>query len=289
MLNAHGSLEHKEHKEREFEFSPRDFDRVRKLIHARAGISLNETKENMVYSRLARRLRTLRRHDFGGYLDWLEQTPDAVEWQEFVNALTTNLTSFFREGHHFPVLADLLRARRNQSELSIWCSACSTGEEAYSIAMTAYDALPGTASRVRILASDIDTNVLDHARAGEYELERIERLDPGVKHRHFLRGKGAHEGRVRVRPELRAMLSFQRVNLLDARWPVQGPFDAIFCRNVMIYFDKPTQLRILEKFCPLLKPGGLIFVGHSENFYHARDLVVLRGKTVYQRANDAIR
>ena len=285
MLNASGV----ESKEREFVFSPSDFERVRKLIHARAGISLNETKENMVYSRLARRLRLLRRNDFGGYLDWLEKTPEAAEWQEFVNALTTNLTSFFREGHHFPMLAEHLRGRRNQSEMAIWCSACSTGEEAYSIAMTAYDALPGMAGRVRILASDIDTNVLDHARAGVYEQERIERLDESIKHRHFLRGRGAHEGRVRVRPELQAMLNFQRVNLLDARWQVQGPFDAIFCRNVMIYFDKPTQLRILEKFCPLLKPGGLIFVGHSENFYHARDLVVLRGKTVYQRASDAIR
>lgn len=288
MLNARG-LENPEHKEREFEFSPRDFERVRKLIHARAGISLNETKENMVYSRLARRLRLLRRSDFGGYLDWLEKTPESAEWQEFVNALTTNLTSFFREGHHFPALAEHLRARRTQPELSIWCSACSTGEEAYSIAMTVYDALPGMASRVRILASDIDTNVLDHARKGEYDADRIERLDPGIKHRHFLRGRGTREGQVRVRPELQAMLSFQRVNLLDARWMVQGPFDAIFCRNVMIYFDKQTQLSILAKFCPLLKPGGLIFVGHSENFYHARDLVVLRGKTVYQRAADAIR
>jgi chemotaxis protein methyltransferase CheR len=275
------------HSDREFEFLSRDFERVRKMIHARAGISLNDTKENMVYSRLARRLRLLRRDDFGEYLDWLEQTPDAVEWQEFVNALTTNLTSFFREGHHFPMLAELLRARRNQPELSIWCSACSTGEEAYSIAMTAYDALPGASGRVRVLASDIDTNVLDTARAGVYGTERIERLDAGLKHRHFLCGRGDQEGHVRVKPELQAMLSFQRVNLLDIRWDVKGPFDAIFCRNVMIYFDKPTQLQILQRFSPLLKPGGLLFVGHSENFHHARELFVLRGKTVYQRASDA--
>ncbi|HKO86882.1 MAG TPA: CheR family methyltransferase [Burkholderiales bacterium] len=272
--------------EREFEFAARDFQRVRKLIYSRAGISLNDTKENMVYSRLARRLRVLRRNDFGAYLDWLESTPDAVEWQEFVNALTTNLTSFFREEHHFPLLADLLRRRRHQPELAIWCSACSTGEEAYSIAMTAYDALPGMASRVRILASDIDTNVLDTARKGVYDEERIERLEAGLKRRHFLRGRGVHDGRVRVKPELQQMLSFQRLNLLDARWNLQGSFDAIFCRNVMIYFDKPTQLQILEKFSPLLKPGGLLFVGHSENFHHAKELFVLRGKTVYQRTSD---
>ena len=272
--------------EREFEFSARDFERVRKLIYARAGISLNETKENMVYSRLARRLRILRRNDFATYLDWLESTPEAAEWQQFVNALTTNLTSFFREEHHFPLLADLLRKRRGQADFAIWCSACSTGEEAYSIAMTAFDALPGMSSRVRILASDIDTNVLDTARNGVYEEERIERLDAGLKRRHFLRGRGLHEGRVRVKPELQQMLSFQRLNLLDPRWNVQGPFDAIFCRNVMIYFDKPTQLQILQKFGPLLKPGGLLFVGHSENFHHARELFVLRGKTVYQRAGD---
>lgn len=275
------------HSDREFEFSPRDFERVRKMIHARAGISLNDTKENMVYSRLARRLRLLRRNDFGGYLDWLEQTPDAVEWQEFVNALTTNLTSFFREEHHFPALAEHLRARRQQSDFSIWCSACSTGEEAYSIAMTAYDALPGMSGRVRILASDIDTNVLDTARLGVYDMERIERVEAGLKQRHFLRGRGAHDGRVRVKPELQAMLAFQRVNLLDTRWDVKGPFDAIFCRNVMIYFDKPAQLQILQRFSPLLKPGGLLFVGHSENFHHAREIFVLRGKTVYQRTSDA--
>lgn len=271
---------------REFEFSARDFERIRKLIYARAGISLNATKENMVYSRLARRLRVLRQSDFGAYLDWLENTPDAGEWQEFVNALTTNLTSFFREEHHFPLLADFLRGRRNEPQLSIWCSACSTGEEAYSIAMTAYDALPGMSSRVRILASDIDTNVLDIARQGVYEEERIERLDAGTTRRHFLRERGTREGRVRVKPELQQMLSFQRLNLLDRRWNVQGPFDAIFCRNVMIYFDKATQLQILQKFVPLLKPGGLLFVGHSENFHHARELFVLRGKTVYQRTGD---
>ena len=272
--------------EREFDFSQRDFDRVRKLIHARAGIHLNPSKQNMVYSRLSRRLRALRKRSFGEYLDWLERA-DTPEWQEFVNALTTNLTAFFREEHHFPLLADFLRERRKQPEIGIWCCAASTGEEPYSIAMTALDALPGAASHIKIFASDIDTNVLDVARAGVYDAERIEKLDESIKRRHFLRGRGAHDGRVRVKPELQALLTFRRVNLLDGKWDVRGGFDAIFCRNVMIYFDKPTQYRMLEKFVPLLKPGGLLFVGHSENLYHARDLFLARGKTVYARTIDA--
>ena len=272
--------------EREFAFSQQDFERVRKMIYARAGIHLNPSKQNMVYSRISRRLRALRKRSFIEYLDWLE-SGDSPEWQEFVNALTTNLTAFFREAHHFPVLAEFLRTRRNENELNIWCCAASTGEEPYSIAMTALDTLPLQAARIRILASDIDTNVLDVARAGVYEAERIEKLDAAIKQRHFMRGVGQHAGRVRVKPDLQAMLTFRRINLLDARWDVRGGFDAIFCRNVMIYFDKETQHRILQKFVPLLKPGGLLFVGHSENLYHARDLFVARGKTVYGRTIDA--
>lgn len=272
---------------REFEFSNDDFARVCRMIHARAGIHLNPSKQNMVYGRLARRLRALECASFGAYLDALESGRcETAEWEHFVNALTTNLTAFFRETHHFPVLAELLRARRAQPQLSIWCCAASTGEEPYSIAMTALDALPGAGSRVRILATDIDTNVLDVARAGVYGADRIAKLDDALCRRHFFRGRGVHEGKVRVKPEVQALLSWRRLNLLDAHWEVRGGFDAIFCRNVMIYFDKPTQLRILEKFAPLLAPGGLLFVGHSENLYHARDLFVSRGRTVYERAVD---
>jgi len=272
--------------DRQFVFTPADFERVRRLIHARAGIHLNPSKENMVYSRLSRRLRALGKTSFAAYLDWLEGG-ESAEWQEFVNALTTNLTAFFREAHHFPVLADHLRARRNQSELSIWCCAASTGEEPYSIAMTAMDALPGLESRIRILATDIDTRVLDIARDGVYDDERVEKLDESIKRRHFLRGRGDQAGRVRVKPALQNLLIFRRLNLLDARWDVRGGFDAIFCRNVMIYFDKPTQYAILARFVPLLKPGGLLFVGHSENLHHARDLFVACGRTVYARVQDA--
>ena len=274
--------------DREFEFSTRDFERVRKMIYARAGIALNPSKQNMVYSRLARRLRALGLASFNDYLDWLEAN-ETPEWQQFVNALTTNLTAFFREQHHFPLLAEHLKKRSHQAELSVWCSAASTGEEAYSIAMTALDALPGMGSRIKVLASDIDTNVLNTARAGVYDDERIEKLPEASRRIHFMRGRGANAGRVRVKPQIQALLSFKRVNLLDAVWDVKGPFDAIFCRNVMIYFDKETQLRILRKFAPLLKPGGLLFSGHSENLAHARDLFILRGKTVYERAADVDR
>jgi len=284
-LEAYSVLPEAEH-EREFEFSKRDFDRVCKMIYARAGIHLNPTKQNMVYSRLARRLRARGQKSFVQYLDALEANQDANEWQDFVNALTTNLTAFFREQHHFPALADFLRGRRNEPEINIWCAACSTGEEAYSIAMTAFDALPGMTSKVRILASDIDTNVLDIARKGVYESNRIDKMDEDMKRRHLLRGKGPHAGMVRVKSDLQAMMTFRRVNLLDSNWGVRGGFDAIFCRNVMIYFDKPTQYEILRRFSPLLKPGGLLFVGHSENLYHARDLFISRGKTIYTRVGD---
>lgn len=263
-----------------FEFTPRDFARVRELIYRRAGISLSEAKREMVYSRLARRLRAKGMNTFGAYLDALEGGADDAEWEAFTNALTTNLTAFFREAHHFPILAEhMLRAR---GTLSVWCSASSTGEEPYSIAMTLCEAFGTLAPPVSIVATDIDTNVLRTAQEGIYPVERIEKLSAERLKRFFLRGKGDRAGLVRVRPELRQMISFKSLNLLAGSWPVSGPFDAIFCRNVMIYFDKPTQGRILSRFVPLMKPDGLLFAGHSENFMYASDALRLRGKTVYE-------
>jgi len=266
--------------ERQFEFREADFARVRRMIHARAGISLGEHKREMVYSRLARRLRALGRHDFGGYLDHLESQPAAPEWQDFVNALTTNLTAFFREAHHFPVLADLVRAR--PGPVAVWCCAASSGEEPYSIAMTLAETLGSRGASASVLATDIDTQMLERARAGIYAEERVARMDPQRLKRFFLRGRGAHAGQVRVRPELAEMVRFEPLNLLAPVWPISSRFDAIFCRNVMIYFDKPTQAGILKRFVPLLKQGGLLFAGHSENFtYISRDFR-LRGQTVYE-------
>ncbi|MBI3529291.1 MAG: chemotaxis protein CheR [Betaproteobacteria bacterium] len=266
----------------DFEFTDRDFEKVCKLIYARAGISLKETKRQMVYSRLGRRLRILGLARFGDYLDRLEARNDTAEWEEFTNALTTNLTAFFREQHHFPALAELLQRAAARASITLWCSASSTGEEPYSMAMTTLDTLGRQASKVRILATDVDTNVLDKAKAGIYPMERLERLPEGYAKRFFLKGAGAQDGYARVRPELREMITFRQINLLDEQWSIRGPLDGIFCRNVMIYFDKSTQRAILERFHPLLRPDALLFMGHSESLHHATDLFRLRGKTVYQ-------
>ncbi|MBN8492345.1 MAG: methyltransferase domain-containing protein [Burkholderiales bacterium] len=271
------------------ELSQADFERVRSMIHRHAGIALNPSKRTMVYSRLSRRLRVLGKADFAGYLDELERSgSDQPEWQEFVNALTTNLTSFFREAHHFPVLTQHLRQRAAMAPLNIWCCAASTGEEPYTLAMTARDAFEGrSAPAVSILATDIDTAVLERARQGVYPIDAVAKLDAGLLRRHFLRGSGGSAGLVRVRPELVSMISFRQLNLLESRWPMDTRFDAIFCRNVMIYFDKPTQTRVLQRLARHLKPDGLLFAGHSENFTHARDLFELQGKTVYRLARSA--
>jgi len=268
---------------REFSFLPADFERVRKLIHQHAGISLSPTKQDMVYSRLARRLRATGSRSFGEYLDRLEKLGGG-EWEHFVNSLTTNLTSFFREPHHFPILAEHLQKLGARRPIRIWCAAASTGEEPYSIAMTVAETLGAGASQVSIIASDLDTNVLETARKGVYPAERVEKLSPDRLRRFFLRGAGIQEGYVAARQELKQMISFQRINLLDSVYALKGPLDVIFCRNVMIYFDKPTQYKILSRFVPMLQADGLMFAGHSESFMHATDLFRSLGKTVYALA-----
>ena len=270
-------------KVRDFDFTDADFDRVRELIYARVGISLSVAKRDMVYSRLSRRLRALGLSGFEDYLARLDGGDDD-EWQEFTNALTTNLTSFFREPHHFPIFAEHLRRAGAAKPLTVWCSAASTGEEPYSIAITAMEAFGSMTPPVRILASDVDTQVLETATAGVYTADRVEKMDPERLKRYFQRGTGANADKVRVRDELRALVTFRSINLLEGGWPVRGPLDVIFCRNVMIYFDKPTQLAILERFAPLLRNDGLLFAGHSESFHNATHLFKLRGKTVYSLA-----
>ena len=269
---------------KEFDFTRADFERVRGLIYQRAGISLADSKQEMVYSRLARRLRANGIASFASYLDALEAGRMPAEWESFTNALTTNLTSFFRESHHFPLLAEhALKARASHGgPLTIWCSASSTGEEPYSIAMTVCEAFDTLTPPVQIIATDIDTNVLATASAGVYPLERVDKMEQARLRRFFLKGKGAQEGLVRVRPELRQLITFRQLNLLADGWDVKGPFDVIFCRNVMIYFDKATQRKILARFVPLMKPDALLFAGHSENFLYVSDSLRLRGKTVYE-------
>ena len=274
--------------QREFSFTVHDFNRVRTLIYRHAGIRLRESKQHMVYSRLARRLRATGRSTCHDYLDFVER--DEVEWQNFVNALTTNLTAFFREPHHFSILAEHLKSLASaepQRVLNIWSAAVSSGEEAYSMAMTAVEVFGTFTPPVKILASDVDTQVLKTAEKGVFTRERVEKLSGAHLKRFFLRGQGAHEGFVKIRPELRDLITFRQSNLLTPNWQVTGPFDAIFCRNVMIYFDKPTQSKILERFVPLLRPRGLLFVGHSENFHHASKFFNTCGKTVYRVAEFA--
>jgi chemotaxis protein methyltransferase CheR len=267
---------------REFGFGRGDFERARRLIHARAGIALSPAKEDMVYSRLVRRLRALKLDSFSSYLDRLDDPRDP-EWEAFTNALTTNLTAFFREPHHFEMLAQQLQAQPRARTLLLWSAAASTGEEPYSMAMTAIEAL-GPNPPVRILATDLDTQVLANAERGVYALERIERLEDARRRRFFRRGTGPMSGHCRVSDELRRLVSFRPLNLLAEHWPLRGPYTAVFCRNVMIYFDKATQYRVLARLVPLLSADGLLFAGHSESFFHAADLVTACGRTVYRRA-----
>ncbi len=267
----------------EFVFTDHDFTKIRTLIHHRAGIALSAQKRQMVYGRLSRRLRELRLNDFATYLAILEADPRGDEWQSFTNALTTNLTAFFREAHHFPVLAQF--ARSCPQPLTIWCSAASTGEEPYSIAMTLIEALGSRASAARVVATDIDTQVLAKGAAGIFTMEQVSKLSPQLLKRFFLKGSGANAGKVLIRSEVSAMVKFQRLNLLDPSWALTEPFDALFCRNVMIYFDKPTQAKILKRFASLIKPHGLLFAGHSENFSSESHTFRLRGQTVYELAS----
>ena len=265
---------------RDFIYTTSDFARVRKMIYTRAGISLSESKQDMVYSRLARRLRALDGERFSEYLDALDADPDSPEWESFTNALTTNLTSFYREAHHFDILASFLADRKSRPSV-LWCSAASTGEEPYSMAITAIESFGTPTPPVTILATDIVTQVLQTASLGVYPIEKVESLGQERLKKFFKQGRGPNEGYVKVIDAVRNLVSFRQLNLLDTRWPMRQTFDAIFCRNVMIYFDKPTQRAILGRMKPLLKPEGLLFCGHSESFHQATDIFRGIGKSVY--------
>ncbi|MBK8188593.1 MAG: chemotaxis protein CheR [Cellvibrio sp.] len=270
--------------DREFSYTQADFERVRKIIYKKAGINLSDSKKQLVYSRLARRLRALKLPDFSAYLSYLENTDE--EQQEFVNALTTNLTAFFREEHHFDFLAEFVKNFKHKRNLRVWCAAASTGEEPYSIAITLAEAFGRYDPPVEIIASDIDSNVLNEGRAGVYNINRIESLSLERKRQFFLKGKGdKNAGKVKVIPDLGRLIEFKQINLLDAKWPLTGLFDVIFCRNVMIYFDKSTQVNLLEKMVKLMQKDGLYIAGHSESFSQANHLVKLVGKTVYRLAD----
>jgi len=263
--------------------APATFGALRDLLHTHSGIALGAHKLTMVQSRLAKRLRILGLQTYEQYLDRLEGPPSA-EWPEFINALTTNLTSFFREGHHFTRLVELLKpVTATSRRLRIWSAGCSTGEEPYTLAMTLQKAF-GASLPIEILATDLDTAVLQTAASGIYPLARIDDLANDWKRLAFLKGTGAREGRVCVRPELRQLITFEQMNLLDEAWSVGNePFQAIFCRNVMIYFDKATQKQLLRRFHSLLAPEGLLFVGHSEALLDTTLGFQSLGQTIYRR------
>lgn len=258
----------------------REFATVRQLIAEYAGIKLSLQKRNMVYNRLLRRLRAHNITDFGTYLE-LVTREDSTEREAFVNALTTNLTAFFREPHHFELLhaRALQHAAKRRGPLRCWSSACSTGEEAWSIAMVLREAdCPGD-----VLGTDIDTDVLNTAQAGIYRMERAASLPQERLRQHFLRGTGANDGLVSVRPELRTLVRFAQLNLQSPMWPAQEPYDVIFCRNVVIYFDREFQKKLLARLAQLLVPGGLLMVGHSESFPAAHPGFRSCGRTAYER------
>lgn len=262
----------------EFSFKRKDFERVRQYLYKKAGINLSNSKDSMVYSRLARRIRALELSSFNEYLDYLAVTPE--EEQSFINALTTNLTAFFREPHHFKALAQFVRS--HQRPITIWCAASSTGEEPYSIAMTIVESLGRFDVPVSIIASDIDSNVLNFARNGVYSADITQKLSPNQCKQFLYRGTGSKKGKVRIVDELRQLITFRQINLTHSNWPIRAPIDIIFCRNVMIYFDKKTQIKILARMVDLMPQDGLYIAGHSENFNNESHLVKPLGNTTYR-------
>lgn len=270
--------------DREFEFSDRDFQTIRQLVTRHTGITLSAAKRDMVYGRLSRRLRALGLRSFADYCRRITQG-DAAELVEFTNAITTNLTSFFREPHHFEYLSrtllpDLVR-HKTTPRMRIWSAGCSTGEEAYSLAMTIQETVPPDWD-VRILATDIDTSVVERARQGIYPRDRVEGLSQSRLRRWVRRGKGDKAALVRMAPALRDMITFKTLNLMH-EWPMRGPFDFIFCRNVVIYFNKDTQQELFQRFADYLSADGHLFIGHSESLHKVSDRFRLLGQTIYRK------
>ena len=270
--------------DREFHLSDREFDEIRRLVREHTGISLADSKRELVYSRLVRRLRRLSLPTFGDYLELLGRGEPA-ELEEFSNAITTNLTSFFREPHHFEFLADtalpMLEERNAASRrLRIWSAGCSTGEEAYSIAVVLQEALPRFRGwDVRILATDLDSRVVAQAAAGEYKIERFEKMPAPRRERWF---EALRPGTLTACAALRSLITFRQLNLMH-HWPFRGPFDVIFCRNVVIYFDRETQRALFDRMAEMQRDGDQLYIGHSESLFKVCDRYQLIGRTIYRK------
>lgn len=271
--------------QREFAFNDKDFMRVKQLVYDFAGIDLNDSKRNLVYNRLAKRIRFLEQNSFRQYLDYVEAQGEA-EFVHLINAITTNLTFFFRENHHFEYLAQevipyLLEANAQHKKIRLWSAGCSTGEEPYSLAIILKETVPAGWD-ARVLATDLDTNVVETGQTGVYKIDRLKGVSQERKKRWFLKGSGRHEGMVRVKPELQEIIDFGQINLMHD-WPIKEQIDVIFCRNVVIYFDKPTQAKLFQRYADLLPNHGYLFVGHSESLYKVSDRFKLLGQTIYRK------
>lgn len=272
---------------REFAFTDADFRSISQLVTQKTGIRISDSKRHMVYSRLARRLRALGLPDFSSYLERVASDDSGEESTRLVNALTTNLTAFFREPHHFDYLANDYLPKRaagaGRRRLRIWCAGCSSGEEPYSVAMTVAESLRDFEHwDVRVLATDLDSDMVARGKAGIYPESRVRRVGNEQLRRWFLRGTGRNTGHYRVKPELAKMVAFRQLNLLEA-WPFRGRFDLIFCRNVVIYFDKTIQRRLFERFANVLVDDGRLFIGHSETLFKVSTRFRALGQTIYEK------
>jgi chemotaxis protein methyltransferase CheR len=268
------------------EFSDDDFSYVQKIVYDHAGISLADSKKSLVYNRLVKLIRKLKLSGFSEYFEYVEQQGEA-EFIQLINSITTNLTSFFRENHHFEFLAnellpDLMKKNASTKRIRIWSAGCSTGEEPYSIAAVVREVIKGPDWDVKILATDLDSNVVKTGKMGVYREDRIEGLPADRVKRWFKRGAGNQDGYVKVHPDLQALITFKQLNLMKD-WPITGPLDLIFCRNVVIYFDKETQKVLFDRYAGLLRDQGHLFVGHSETLFKLTDKFKLLGKTIYQK------
>lgn len=274
-------------KQREFEYTFEDFNVLRQMSNQHSGILVPDDKFDMFYSRLSKRVRALGFSNFKQYCSYLQQQPEH-EFTEFINSVTTNLTSFFREKHHFDFLAqtvlpELLKKNQQNRTVKLWSAGCSTGEEPYTLAMTLRENLPENWT-IKILATDLDTNVLATAAQGIYPLDRVSALPKSTLSRWFQRGTGNNGNQVRVKKELRELIRFNQLNLMQD-WPMQSHFDFIFCRNVLIYFDKSTKERLANRYAGLLKDGAYLFIGHSESLHQLDTPFQLLGNNIYKKAS----
>lgn len=273
-------------REREFKFSDDDFKTIVNLVKDTAGIQLGDHKRDMVYGRLVRRLRELKYQSFSQYLDFLHGDSGEDELIHFVNAITTNLTKFFREEHHFEHLKNYIQSliQAKHKRIRIWSAGCSSGAEPYSIAMTILEALGGDASQVdiKVLATDIDTNMLATASNGVYPASMLEQIPEALQKKYTLRTSEGGIEQFTMVDKAKELIRFNQLNLLK-EWPMKGPFDVIFCRNVVIYFSKDTQRQLFERYANLLASHGILYIGHSESLFGVSDRFELQGRTIYRK------